>query len=42
MTDQTVEQQQVMAPVDEPVRRPMWELAECECPDPCERDHELD
>ena len=19
-----------------------WELAECTCPDPCERDHELD
>jgi hypothetical protein len=23
-------------------RRPMWELAECNCPEPCERDHELD
>ena len=21
---------------------PMWELAECTCPDWCERDHELD
>ena len=21
---------------------PMWELAECNCPDHCERDHELD
>jgi hypothetical protein len=23
-------------------RRPRWELAECTCPDFCERDHELD
>jgi hypothetical protein len=23
-------------------RPPMWELAECTCPDYCERDHELD
>ncbi len=23
-------------------RRPMWELAECNCPEFCERDHELD
>jgi hypothetical protein len=22
--------------------RPMWELAECTCPDFCERDHEQD
>jgi hypothetical protein len=22
--------------------RPMWELAECNCPEFCERDHELD
>ncbi|MDP9285691.1 MAG: hypothetical protein M3P41_12185 [Actinomycetota bacterium] len=24
------------------VRRPHWELAECTCPDWCERDHETD
>ena len=23
-------------------RPPMWELAECTCPDYCERDHEQD
>jgi hypothetical protein len=23
-------------------QRPRWELAECTCPDFCERDHELD
>jgi hypothetical protein len=23
-------------------RRPRWELAECTCPDFCERDHGLD
>jgi hypothetical protein len=28
--------------VDEPVQAPMWELAECSCPDWCERDHEQD
>jgi hypothetical protein len=27
---------------EEETRRPMWELAECTCPDFCERDHELD
>jgi hypothetical protein len=27
---------------DEVARRPMWELAECTCPDYCERDHEQD
>ena len=31
------------AQASEPVRRrPMWELAECTCPDYCERDHEQD
>jgi len=24
------------------VQQPRWELAECTCPDYCERDHELD
>jgi len=27
---------------EEEPRRPMWELAECTCPEFCERDHELD
>jgi hypothetical protein len=36
-----------LAPLLEPdqgeeERRPMWELAECACPDYCERDHEQD
>ncbi len=31
------------APSEEsPARQPMWELAECTCPDWCERDHETD
>ena len=34
------------AMVDEPAQdevvQPMWELAECTCPDWCERDHEQD
>jgi hypothetical protein len=29
------------APVEEP-QPPMWETAECTCPDWCERDHEQD
>ena len=29
------------APVEEQ-EAPMWELAECACPDWCERDHEQD
>ena len=42
MTPQTAETLQP-EPVDEtPARRPMWELAECACPDFCERDHEQD
>ncbi len=27
---------------EEAPRPPMWELAECTCPDFCERDHERD
>jgi hypothetical protein len=27
---------------EERAPRPQWELAECTCPDYCERDHELD
>jgi len=34
-TEETVEER-------ERSRRPQWELAECTCPDYCERDHELD
>ena len=31
------------APVtEEPEQAPRWELAECACPDWCERDHEQD
>jgi hypothetical protein len=30
------------AAVEEPEVPPMWELAECTCPDWCERDHEQD
>ena len=30
------------APEQNLARRPMWELAECNCPELCERDHELD
>jgi hypothetical protein len=28
--------------VEEPRRQPRWELAECTCPEWCERDHETD
>lgn len=35
--------QEAEATTDEQaVRQPMWELAECNCPDWCERDHETD
>ena len=27
---------------EQPKRLPRWELAECTCPDWCERDHETD
>jgi hypothetical protein len=37
MADQTVVEEQV-----ETEEQPQWELAECTCPDWCERDHELD
>jgi hypothetical protein len=35
--EQTVDEEQ-----EQEERRPRWELAECTCPDFCERDHELD
>lgn len=28
--------------IEETEQPPMWELAECTCPDWCERDHEHD
>jgi hypothetical protein len=42
MTPPTTETLQTEATEETPARRPMWELAECACPDWCERDHELD
>ena len=33
---------QTQAAGDRAPHRPMWELAECNCPEFCERDHELD
>ncbi len=42
MPPQTIETQQPEATDERAERRPMWELAECQCPDYCERDHELD
>jgi hypothetical protein len=40
MAQETVEIVEV--PAEEQAAPPMWELAECACPDWCERDHELD
>ncbi len=37
MAETTLAEQQVEEQVE-----PQWELAECTCPDWCERDHELD
>jgi len=43
MAPPTTETVQPEAPPEETAaRRPMWELAECNCPEFCERDHELD
>jgi hypothetical protein len=42
-SDSTAVELQPEARVEESAaRRPMWELAECNCPELCERDHELD
>ena len=38
MAETTVIEQQA----EEPQVEAQWELAECTCPDWCERDHELD
>lgn len=32
----------IVEEVQEQELKPQWELAECTCPDWCERDHELD
>jgi len=40
MTDVTLEIAEQAA--EERAPSPQWELAECTCPDYCERDHELD
>ena len=45
MGTSTVERIDLEQPVEderEERRPPRWELAECTCPDFCERDHELD
>jgi hypothetical protein len=41
MADTTTIEEQEQQAEAEPAR-PQWELAECTCPDWCERDHELD
>ena len=38
----TVTLQPEATPEETAARQPMWELAECNCPEFCERDHELD
>jgi hypothetical protein len=35
-------QEQDLTAAEPEVRQPMWELAECTCPEWCERDHETD
>jgi hypothetical protein len=42
VTEQTIEISEEQAAERERTRTPQWELAECTCPDYCERDHELD
>ena len=42
MTPPITETSTPEAPEEQAARRPMWELAECNCPEFCERDHELD
>jgi hypothetical protein len=37
-----VEEQDVATEEEATEQQPMWELAECTCPDWCERDHETD
>ena len=39
---ETAEAPVAEAPVEDPQPAPMWETAECTCPDWCERDHEQD
>ncbi|HVV58977.1 MAG TPA: hypothetical protein VHC45_11500 [Gaiellaceae bacterium] len=44
MRTSTLERTDLEQPVEDEreERPPRWELAECTCPDFCERDHELD
>ncbi len=42
MTTTAIEQPQAATEEEREEQRPRWELAECTCPDFCERDHELD
>lgn len=42
MTATAIDQAPAADEEREEQRRPQWELAECTCPDFCERDHELD
>jgi hypothetical protein len=37
-----INQEPETAATEETTRTPRWELAECTCPDWCERDHEQD
>ena len=41
-TESSIVTVQPEPPEETAARRPMWELAECNCPEFCERDHELD
>jgi hypothetical protein len=42
MTVSAIEEARQAVEEETEERRPRWELAECTCPDFCERDHELD
>jgi hypothetical protein len=42
MATTTLEQARPETDDAEEERQPQWELAECTCPDYCERDHEQD
>jgi hypothetical protein len=37
-----IAQEPETAEPEQPAWKPRWELAECNCPDWCERDHETD
>lgn len=38
----TIIEEQDVTTEEPSAQQPMWELAECTCPDWCERDHETD